>query len=239
MKISLILPVYNPSAGWADIVLAKCAELIALYPDMDFEVIIVNDGSTNSDSIKEKTKLQNSVIRLIEYTPNKGKGEALRTGVRVSTGDLVIYTDIDFPYTIESISKLIGILSNKEADVVVGIKDASYYAYVPPLRKFISRLFRSFIRLLFRIPTDDTQCGLKGFDQKGKDIFVKTTIDRYLFDLEFVFLASRDKSIIIKTQEIKLREDVQFRKMNFGIIKNESWNFMKILIRSYIQASNP
>ena len=238
MKLSLILPVYNPSAGWADIVVAKSGELIALYPHIVFEIIVVNDGSTNSDFTNSKSELQNSAIKLIEYTPNKGKGEALRTGVTASTGDLVIYTDIDFPYTIESISKLIGILSSKEADVVVGIKDASYYEHVPPLRKFISKLFRSFIRLLFRIPTDDTQCGLKGFNQKGKSVFVKTTIDRYLFDLEFIFLASRDKSIAIKTQEIKLRADVQFRKMNFGIIKNESWNFLKILLRSYIKASN-
>ena len=238
MKLSLILPVYNPSDGWADIVLAKSTELIALYPHLDFEVIVVNDGSTNSDFVNGKSKLENGVIKLIEYAPNKGKGEALRTGVRSSTGDFVIYTDSDFPYTIESISKLIGILSNKDANVAVGIKDASYYEHVPPLRKFISKLFRSFIRLLFRIPTDDTQCGLKGFDQKGKDIFVKTTIDRYLFDLEFIFLASRDKSITIKTQEIKLRADVQFRKMNFGIIRNESWNFLKILLRSYIKASN-
>lgn len=238
MKLSLILPVYNPAAGWADIVLAKTDELAALYPDMDFEVIIVNDGSTTPDFIVGKSKLQSSAIKLIEYAPNKGKGEAIRTGVRASTGEIVIYTDIDFPYTIESVSSLINILIGNEADIVIGIKDASYYEHVPPLRKFISRLFRSFIRLLFRIPTDDTQCGLKGFDLRGKDIFVKTTIDRYLFDLEFIFLASRDKNISIKTQEIKLREDVQFRKMNFGIIRNESWNFLKILLRSYIKASN-
>jgi glycosyltransferase involved in cell wall biosynthesis len=233
MTISLILPVYNPSNEWADIVLHKTAELSALYPDIDFETIVVNDGSTTQDFINGKSKLQASTVKLIEYIPNKGKGEAIRTGVRASTGDLIIYTDIDFPYTIESMGQIIYLLKNKEADIVVGIKDSSYYSHVPPLRKFISKLFRSFIRMLFRIPTDDTQCGLKGFDQKGKDIFLRTTIDRYLFDLEFVFLASRDKNINIRTREIKLREDVQFRKMNFGIIRNESWNFLKILIRTY------
>jgi hypothetical protein len=144
----------------------------------------------------------------------------------------VIYTDIDFPYTIESVAEIVEILLAKRASVVIGIKDASYYEHVPLVRRFISRLFRAFIRLSFRMPTDDTQCGLKGFDQRGKEIFLKTTIDRYLFDLEFVFLASRDKNIRIATREIKLREDVQFRKMNFGIIRNEACNFLKILIRS-------
>ena len=234
MKISLILPVYNPAEGWADIVLAKSGELKALYPLLDFEVIVVNDGSTNSDFVNGKVKLQNGVIRLIEYTTNKGKGEALRTGVMASTGDIVIYTDIDFPYTIESISKLIEILSNKEADVVVGIKDASYYEHVPFMRRLISRFLRMSIKLFFRIPTDDTQCGLKGFNRETKLLFLKTTIKRYLFDLEFVFLAARAVDINIKLQPVELCDGVEFRKMNFGIIKNELANFLKIFFRSLI-----
>ncbi len=232
MKISLILPVYNPAEGWAEIVLAKSKELKALYPDIDFETIVVNDGSVNSNFTDGKNKIQAASVKLIEYTPNKGKGEALRTGVRASAGDLVIYTDIDFPYTIESMSGIIESLILEKKDVVIGVKDQSYYDHVPTLRRFISRVFRYCVRICLRIPTDDTQCGLKGFDQKGKNVFLKTTIDRYLFDLEFIFLASRDRNISIKTQEIKLREDVQFRKMNFGIIRNEAWNFLKILIRS-------
>ena len=232
--ISLILPVYNPASGWAEIILAKSKELRALYPDMDFEVIVVNDGSVSSNFDNGKSKLKSESVRLIEYTPNKGKGEALRTGVLASSGEMVIYTDIDFPYTIDSMSRIIRSLCDEKRNIVIGIKDPSYYDHVPPLRRSISRVFRFFVRSLLRIPTDDTQCGLKGFDQVGKAVFLKTTIDRYLFDLEFVFLASRDRSINIKIQEIELRDDVQFRKMNLGIIRNEAWNFLKILIRSYV-----
>ena len=233
MKLSLILPVYNPAESWADMVLTKSKELKAVYPDIDFEAIVINDGSVNSNFTDGKRKIQSASVKLIEYAPNKGKGEALRTGVRASSGDIIIYTDIDFPYTIDSMSSIIRSLRDEKKNVVIGIKDQSYYDHVPPLRRFISRVFRFFVRLLLQIPTDDTQCGLKGFDQTGKAVFLKTTIGRYLFDLEFIFLASRDSSISIKTQPIKLREDVQFRKMNFGIIRNEAWNFLKILIRSY------
>jgi len=232
LKISLILPVYNPSEGWAEIVLAKSSELIALYPEIGFETIVINDGSVNEHFSDGKKKLQSGAVKLIEYSPNKGKGEALRTGVRASIGDLIIYTDIDFPYTIGSICDIIDILKTGYADVAIGIKGIGYYDHVPPARRFISRLFRSCIRMLFRIPTDDTQCGLKGFNHMGRDIFLRTTIDRYLFDLEFVFLASREKGIKLETREVKLREDVSFRKMNFGILRNELRNFLKILMRS-------
>jgi glycosyltransferase involved in cell wall biosynthesis len=214
-------------------VLAKSKELNALYPDIDFETIVVNDGSINRNYTNGESRIRSASIKLVEYTLNKGKGEALRVGVRASSGNLIIYTDIDFPYTIDSMSGIIRALRDGKQNVVIGVKDRSYYDHVPPLRRFISKVFRFFVRLLLQIPTDDTQCGLKGFDQKGKAVFLSTTIDRYLFDLEFIFLASRDSSISIKTQEIMLREDVQFRKMNFGIIRNEALNFLKILIRSY------
>jgi glycosyltransferase involved in cell wall biosynthesis len=237
LKISLILPVYNPVDGWADTVVEKCKEVMAIDPTIQYEVVIVNDGSTNAAYQKDRERLERSSFRLIEYSPNQGKGEALRTGVQAASGDLIIYTDIDFPYTLDSLTGIIDTLQQEHKNVVIGIKDASYYEHVPPFRRFISKLFRSFIRLLFRIPTDDTQCGLKGFDQRGKEIFLKTTIKRYLFDLEFVFLSSQDSNISIKTQEIKLRADVQFRKMNFGIIKSEVWNFLKILARSYLGIS--
>jgi glycosyltransferase involved in cell wall biosynthesis len=210
-------------------------ELITWYPDLKFEYIIVNDGSLTANYEAGKPLLRQTPIRLIEYTPNKGKGEALRTGVRASTGDIVIYTDIDFPYTLDSVSEVIDLLIREHKNVVIGIKDASYYEHVPPFRKFISKLFRSFIRVFFRIPTDDTQCGLKGFDRMGKEIFLRTTIDRYLFDLEFVFLAARDPNISIATREIKLREDVQFSRMNFGILRNEFWNFLKIFFRALLK----
>lgn len=231
MKISLILPVYNPAEGWADNVLAKVNELKGHYRAVDFETIVVNDGSESQSYNTGKEILSNSNIKLIEYNTNKGKGEALRTGVRATKGELVVYTDIDFPYTVESIAKVIDTLKAGETDVVVGVKDGVYYQQVPAVRRFISKLFRFFVRLLLRIPTDDTQCGLKGFNEKGKTIFLQTTIERYLFDLEFIFLASRKAGVAIKIQPVSLRPDVQFREMNFGILRSEAINFFKILIR--------
>lgn len=231
MKISIILPVYNPAEGWADIVLTRSDELIVYYPEVEFEIIVVNDGSVSTTFTNGKNKLQTGPLKLIEYYPNRGKGEAIRTGVAASSGALVIYTDIDFPYTMSSVSSVIDILKNGEADVVIGIKDSSYYIHVPPIRRLISRFLRMLIRLFFKIPTDDTQCGLKGFNQKAKPVFLQTTIKRYLFDLEFVFLVSRSDDLRIRTQPVCLSEGVQFKKMDFGIIKNESWNFLKIFFR--------
>ena len=233
MKISIILPVYNPTAGWADTVMEKSAELILLYPDDDFELIVVDDGSDPNSFREAYQKFNKHNIHILSHTPNKGKGYALKQGVMAATGDLTVYTDVDFPYTIGSMCSMIDLLKIKDADVCIGIRELSYYEHVPAVRRHISLLFRKFIKMLFRTVTDDTQCGLKGFNQKGKVIFLQTEIDRYLFDLEFVYLSSRAAGLVVKTQEVKLRADVQFRKMDFGILRNEFWNFLKLLSRSY------
>jgi glycosyltransferase involved in cell wall biosynthesis len=234
LKISLILPVYNPAPEWADIVLAKSDELKNFYPDIEFETIVVNDGSVSSNFTEGKKKLISTSINLIEYHPNQGKGEAIRTGVRASAGDLIIYTDIDFPYTMDSMCLVIDTLRGGKQDIVIGIKDDSYYAHVPAIRRLISRFLRMLIRFFFRIPTDDTQCGLKGFNQKAKPVFLRTTIKRYLFDLEFIFIASRTAGIAIKTQPVRLCDNIEFRKMDFGIIRNELWNFFKIFFKTFV-----
>jgi glycosyltransferase involved in cell wall biosynthesis len=153
LKISLILPVYNPAPEWADIVLAKSDELKNFYPDIEFETIVVNDGSVSSNFTEGKKKLISTSINLIEYHPNQGKGEAIRTGVRASAGDLIIYTDIDFPYTMDSMCLVIDTLRGGKQDIVIGIKDDSYYAHVPAIRRLISRFLRMLIRFFFRIPT--------------------------------------------------------------------------------------
>ncbi|MBS1596010.1 MAG: glycosyltransferase family 2 protein [Bacteroidetes bacterium] len=230
--ISVILPVYNPSAGWAENAIAESLVLQRSMPDQQFEFIMVNDGSTSEIYQQEKGKIGASHIRLIEYSPNRGKGEALRRGVAESSGELIVYTDIDFPYTQDSIRNVINILLSGKKDVVIGIKDADYYAHVPAFRRFVSKLLRFFVRLFFRIPTDDFMCGLKGFNMKGKPVFVHTAIDRYLFDLEFMMLLARQKEISTTTLEIHLKENIQFRKMNPQIIRTELRDLARIWLRS-------
>ncbi len=231
--ISVILPVYNPSPGWADNAIGESLKLSSSLPSEDFEFIMVNDGSTSDIYSNEKDKISASHIKLIEYSPNQGKGEALRRGVAASSGELIIYTDIDFPYTQASIRQVIAILQSGRKDIVIGIKDKEYYAHVPAFRRFVSKLLRFFVRTFFRIPTDDFMCGLKGFNSKGKPVFLQTVIDRYLFDLEFMFLLSRHPEISSTTEEIHLKENIQFRKMNPQIIRTELRDLFRILIGSY------
>ena len=99
------------------------------------------------------------------------------------------------PYEEKSLLEVARLLTSENADVVAGVRADTYYEGVPADRRRISRFLRWMLRTFLGVKVTDTQCGLKGFNQKGREIFLQTTINRFLFDLEFIFLASNDKQI--------------------------------------------
>ena len=229
-SLSIVLPCYNPLPGWEKVIDDYAGKIRSKFPNAD--IIVVNDGSTCNFMEAEQKLLAVSSVQCISYTENRGKGYALRKGVEAAKGDFIVYTDIDFPYTHESFLKVYEALK-AGSEVAIGIRGEEYYKHLPKSRVYISKFLRSLIRFFLRIPTDDTQCGLKGFNQKGKEVFLKTTIDRYLFDLEFVFLSAREK-LKIKTVEVQLRPEVVLSKMNWKVLTQEFGNFLKIFTKSII-----
>lgn len=87
-----------------------------------------------------------------------------------------------------------------------------------------------------RFPISDTQCGLKGFGEAGRELFLRTTIDRFLFDMEFVMFVSRRKDLRTEVVEARLNEGVRFSRMNYRILLRESINFVRIALRSFLRS---
>lgn len=231
-SIDLILPCYNPASNWSENIVDNFESLSSKI-NYKMNLILVNDGSTIGVSKKDIQLLTDRIpdFKYIYYDINKGKGHALREGLKKGNSKVTIYTDIDFPYTEESIIALIDLLIIDNSDIVLGIRDENYYSNVPPLRTFISKILKSLIKTFLNIPTTDTQCGLKGFKEKGKALFLKTEVNRYLFDLEFIYLAGNSNKVNIKLCKVKLKPGIVFSRMNWKVLFQESINFMKILIK--------
>jgi glycosyltransferase involved in cell wall biosynthesis len=228
--LTILLPCYNPLPGWIENVIAKFNNIKTQIPGT--KLVIINDGSENLTPPKNFIPFNSmSDVLLLSYPANRGKGYALREGIKAAESDFIIYTDIDFPYTYDSFLKLYSTLLKENSDVAIGIRGEEYYRHLPKARVRISKLLKWFIKTFLRIPIADTQCGLKGMNQKGKQIFLRTTIDRYLFDLEFVFLAARNK-LKIQPVEVELRPEIQLSKMNWKILLQEFGNFLKIFVRT-------
>lgn len=226
--LSIVLPCYHPASDWQERILEgyqEIAEATGLRP----ELILVDDG--NEATLEAQATLLRQhlpEVRFIRYSPNRGKGFALRQGVSAAAGQLIIYTDVDFPYQAESFLDIYRQLQSGK-DVAIGIKDETYYQAVPIARRIISKSLRQMIGLLLRMPVTDTQCGLKGFNEQGKKRFLATTIDRYLFDLEFVRLCfQKHDTLQVTAVPVRLRPGVFFRKMNYKILLPELNNFLSV-----------
>ena len=231
MLISFILPCYNPPANWAPNIIKVYQSLSDKISDQ-IELILVEDGANlklEADIDLLKTSIPD--FKCVKYQHNRGKGFAIRKGVELAKGEIIIYTDIDFPYTTASVYKIYSSLKNKQCDIAVGVKNDAYYSQVPLARRILSKGLRKLIRFFLKIPITDTQCGLKGFAKEIKPVFLKTTIERYLFDLEFIRNAFK-LNYNIKPVQIELNENVDFRVVNYRILLPEMINFIKLVVTS-------
>lgn len=234
VSIDIVLPCFNPQADWDKRLISSYLLLSEKVGTNTIHIILVNDGSDEkyiSETQIHQLKTQIPNFQYYTYSKNMGKGYAVRYGVQKSTAEICIYTDIDFPYTPESQISIIQSLMHG-ADIAAGIKNKSYYKQVPILRRIISKTLRYFTAFFLRLKINDTQCGLKGFNQKGKEIFLKTSMNRYLFDLEFIYVASSKKNLKIEEVPVQLNEGVIFSRMPLKILFTELMSFISILMRS-------
>jgi glycosyltransferase involved in cell wall biosynthesis len=228
--LNLILPCFNPIQGWEIRVCKHLESLEIQLHDTIIEPVLINDGSISGvekkhfDYIKEKFP----AVHIIQYTENQGKGFAVREGFKLATAPFIIFTDIDFPYVEADFIQLYRKLQGGNIDILVGVRQADYYQQTPWYRAFISKLLKYIIGNFLNVKITDTQGGLKGFSQQGRQILLKTSINRYLFDLEIIKIASNTKGIKMESMPVKLRKDVQFASLSIVIIRREFLNLLKI-----------
>ncbi len=232
MATSLVLPCYNPALGWEHHVLESYRAFCNRVGEQ-VELVLVRDGSSAVVTNEHAALLSSNIpsFKLVAYDTNRGKGYALRQGVAAAGGDIIMYTDVDFPYTLDSMQTVYSQLNKDECDVAIGVKNEAYYAQVPWMRRAISKNLRFLTGLFLSMPITDTQCGLKGFNRKVAPVFLATTIDRYLFDLEFVRNCFVGKKYRVNAIPVTLNENVHFRSMNYRILLPEMANFVKLLFR--------
>ena len=117
-KLSVVIPCYNEE-GTVEAIVARV--LAAPRRDLAIEVIIVDDGSTDT-SVRKISGLAaaHDVIRFVEHGQNQGKGAALRTGFALAEGDIILIQDADLEYDPADYPKLLAPLLDDRADVVYG-----------------------------------------------------------------------------------------------------------------------
>jgi glycosyltransferase involved in cell wall biosynthesis len=114
MKLSVVIPCYNEFGTITKVIDAVKAS------ELNCEIIIVDDSSTDGTRELLKSKLEQLVDIVIYHPKNKGKGAALRTGFAAATGDIVIVQDADLEYDPKEYLIMIQPILDDKADVVFG-----------------------------------------------------------------------------------------------------------------------
>lgn len=116
MKLSILVPCFN-EVNTIHIILAK---ILAVHLDIDHEILIVDDMSTDGTREYLKRLSNEKHIKIFFHRMNQGKGAALRTAYKYSTGDIVLFQDADLEYSPEDYPQLLKPILHEDADVVYG-----------------------------------------------------------------------------------------------------------------------
>ena len=191
IELSVVIPAYNEEKR-----LPSTLESVHTYLSnrrVNFELIIVDDGSTDGtvDVVKEFGK-HHAGVRLLSYSPNCGKGRAVREGVKKSEGFRILFNDADGSSPIEEIEKLESAL-NKGFDVAIGSRakpDETRKVDALAYRKFMGNFFNLIVQSFLLKGILDSQCGFKMFTQSAaRSVFNVAREDGFAFDVELLHIA--------------------------------------------------
>ena len=178
MNISVVVPLFNEEESLPE--LYAWIERVMKANGFSFEVIFVNDGSTDrSREVIEKLKAQSDCVKGIKFRRNYGKSPALYCGFAEAQGDVVITMDADLQDSPDEIPELYRMITEDGYDLVSGWKQKRY----DPLSKTLpTKLFNATARKVSGIPNlHDFNCGLKAYRKDVvKNIEVYGEMHRYI-----------------------------------------------------------
>lgn len=173
MKLSIIIPVFNEEKT-IETVLERVQKQKL---DVIKEIIIVDDGSTDTTVLViSNTKYKISNIKLVWHKKNQGKGAAVRTGIKHSTGDYIIIQDADLEYNPNDIPNMLRVVKEKKSDVVYGTRlnrlpnlyrDERTFRFL--LHYFGNRFLSLLTSILYGQWLTDMETGYKLFSKEAID----------------------------------------------------------------------
>ncbi len=218
--VSVVIPAYNEEKTIAGTVSAY-REFLSQNVD-SFEIIVVNDGSTDNTLARLKDLKQ---VEVISYNKNRGKGYAVKRGVLRAKGDYVFFTDADGSYAPGNILQGISALENGASGVVGERKERKEgYSFI---RYMASTILSGLTKRILLTSIRDTQCGFKGFDKAtARQIFSRTQIFDFGFDFEVICLSE-----IFKKPISSMKVDFEHRKETRVNIFKDSIRIFQDLLR--------
>ena len=163
-SLSVVLPAFNEAENIRESIrrsLNVCERL-----GLDFEVIVVDDGSRDSTAtLVQDAALENPRVRIVSHITNRGYGAALKSGILSSTKEYIFFTDADLQFDLEELEELLK--DGLNYDIIAGyrVKRSDPFG-----RRLNAWAWGRLVGLLFHLEIRDVDCAFK--------LFHRTVFDR-------------------------------------------------------------
>ncbi|MDP2921172.1 MAG: glycosyltransferase [Candidatus Omnitrophota bacterium] len=244
-KISVLIPAYNEG----NCIIENVEEIIRTFNKFGckYEIVLIDDGSADAtyEKMLELSK-KFSCIRVKKNNINLGKGETLKRGFADTTGDLVVFLDVDLELHPRQLGAFFDAIKKDNADVVIGSKHHPDSKLKYPLyRRFLSSIYYFAVKIMFGLPVRDTQTGLKLFKREVLErVFPRILVKEYAYDLEILVLSHHFGYKIIE-EPIILDYKRKWIRIGFRCLYKTFLDTLAIFYRMYIlryydiELSNP
>ena len=196
-KLTIVIPAFNEAKK----IEATINEVTGYLSGKgySYELIIVDDGSEDDtpEIVKRyRTLKSNGNIRILENVHNRGKGYAVRKGIKEATGGYILFMDADNSTRINELERMLPGFKDG-FDIIIGSRrlkniPSDIVISQPSSRHILGEIYLYISRLFFKINVRDYNCGFKLFKNNvAKKIFSKQMMDDWSFDLETLFLAEK------------------------------------------------
>jgi len=153
--LSIIIPVYNEAESFKILF----PTLIQLCKEKNWQLIVVNDGSTDGSKELIESYFNPEFVNIIHHKLNKGYGAAIKSGISECDTEYLITFDADGQHRVEDIELLYTSLIKNDADMVVGSRKGFKSASI--FRGFGKSIIRNIAKILMHVPIYDINSGMK------------------------------------------------------------------------------
>lgn len=199
MKLDICIPAYNEAPIIVES-LQRITDALEVHYTGQWRVLVCDNAST--DGTGEVVRGMKDPRYIVVRVEEKGKGAALVVGARASDSELFGFIDADLSADPSDISSLARTVENGQADIAIGSRLLDErLVQRGVLRTASSRVFNQLRRHTLGIRVEDSQCGLKVMNARGRDILRSCEERSWFIDLEFLARAEHAR---LSIQEIPI-----------------------------------
>ena len=197
MKLSIVIPAFDESGKIGSDIKSACEFL--QRKGFEGEIIVVDDGSedeTAEEAIKAGRRCYDPVeLKVIRNDHHRGKGNAIRSGMKQTTGDYVMFADSGNCVPYDNILRGLELITSGQCEIAHGSRNLAGAEIKEDhglYRHICSELFHLFAVKVMKVPAEltDTQCGFKIYrGDVARGLYGECITDGFMFDIEIILRA--------------------------------------------------